>query len=254
VLLHSYPDRFTHEFFIANANPPRPLVEQVWRALRSQADGEHLVSASVSELVARLPRTFDEQKTSAALRTLSAAGVLSVERASGARVWVRLLATPERITRELCGDRHVDREVLRSFWRAAGERLESGAAIDLDRLPSGLNGPMGFVPVLERLESGQFVSWRRMGGGFRLDPRSADPGWLPVDWASLDKRRQADLNRLDAVQRYSQTRACRRAFVLRYFGDPDARVQCDACDRCLGSNAKKPKRAGARDATSRSRL
>ena len=28
VLLHSYPDRFTHEFFIANANPGRALVEQ----------------------------------------------------------------------------------------------------------------------------------------------------------------------------------------------------------------------------------
>ncbi|HEU4632131.1 MAG TPA: HRDC domain-containing protein, partial [Gemmatimonadaceae bacterium] len=30
------------------------------------------------------------------------------------------------------------------------------------------------------------------------------------------------------------TTGCRRAFVLRYFGDPDARAACSGCDNCLG--------------------
>ncbi|HTD84603.1 MAG TPA: HRDC domain-containing protein, partial [Gemmatimonadaceae bacterium] len=44
----------------------------------------------------------------------------------------------------------------------------------------------------------------------------------------------AELSKLQAVQRYAYTRECRRAFVLRYFGDPAARHHCAGCDNCLG--------------------
>ena len=254
VLLHSYPDRFTHEFFIANANPARALVEQTWRVLRAHADRERFVGLSLDELVERLPPQSGDRKAGAALRVLSAAGVLSVVPPTLGRVWVRLLATPVRIANELYGPRDYDREVLRALWRAVGKRLESGASIDLDGLPPGFGGPMGLVPVLERLEAEQFVTWSRTGGGFRLDARSADAKWLPLDWPALGRRREADLSRLDAMQRYSQTRACRRAFVLRYFGDPDTRSHCDACDRCLGTTAALPERAPARTTTRLSRV
>ena len=99
---------------------------------------------------------------------------------------------------------------------------------------------MGIVPVLERLESEQFVTWARTGAGVRLDPRCRDAKWLPVDWHALERRRQAELSRLDAMQRYAQTRYCRRAFVLRYFGDPEVRSHCGACDRCLGTTEDVP--------------
>jgi len=67
------------------------------------------------------------------------------------------------------------------------------------------------------------------------------------------RRRAVDMDRLDAMQRYAQTRSCRRAFVLRYFGDPDVRPTCGACDRCLGSMSEAPTRAprGRRAARSR---
>ena len=42
------------------------------------------------------------------------------------------------------------------------------------------------------------------------------------------------MDKLDAMQRYAYTKRCRRAFVLRYFGDPAARPECGACDNCLG--------------------
>jgi ATP-dependent DNA helicase RecQ len=43
-LLHSFPDRFTHEFFIRGAYPERALVEQVYERLRRDADRAGLVS------------------------------------------------------------------------------------------------------------------------------------------------------------------------------------------------------------------
>ncbi len=243
VLLHSYPDRFTHEFFIENAHPDRALIEQAWRVVRGAADRDGFVGLSSEEIVSRLPPKAGERKVGAALRSLVASGAMTVQPPTPGRIWVRLLATPARITRELAGERAFDREVLRALWRATGKRIETGAHVDLDGLPPGLGGSMGLVPVLERLESEQFVTWTRTGAGVRLDARCRDAKWLPVDWHQLERRRQAELSRLDAMQRYAQTRYCRRAFVLRYFGDPEVRSQCTACDRCLGITEEAPRTA-----------
>ena len=99
----------------------------------------------------------------------------------------------------------------------------------------------------------QFVTWTRTGAGMRLDPRARDAKWLPVDWSAIDRRRTSDLRRLDAMQRYAQTRYCRRAFVLRYFGDPEVRSQCAACDRCLGSTEVLPSASTKQPVRGRSR-
>jgi len=79
--------------------------------------------------------------------------------------------------------------------------------------------------------------WERVGSGLYLADRSAALSKFKVDWAVLDRRRAAELSKLQAVQRYAYTKECRRAFVLRYFGDPAARAECSGCDNCLGITA-----------------
>ncbi|HEX2030139.1 MAG TPA: DUF3553 domain-containing protein, partial [Actinomycetota bacterium] len=47
----------------------------------------------------------------------------------------------------------------------------------------------------------------------------------------LERRRVFDRSRLEMVRRYAETRGCRRAFLLNYFGeafDPP----CGRCDNC----------------------
>jgi ATP-dependent DNA helicase RecQ len=235
MLLYSYPDRFTHEFFIKNAHPERHVVEQVWRALRGAADAAHRVPMSIEELARRRPlSSVGAREAGAALRVLISHGLCHNIAPAPGRIWIRLLASPARIRRELSGEREFDVEVLRVLWRATGARLLTGAPVDLDGLPPGLGGAIGLVPVLSRLEAQQFVSWSRTGGGYQLHPRSLSGNSLAIDWSGLERRRRTDMARLDAMQQYAQSRYCRRAYVLRYFGDPEARMHCGACDRCLG--------------------
>jgi ATP-dependent DNA helicase RecQ len=88
--------------------------------------------------------------------------------------------------------------------------------------------------MLDALQSRQFLVWQRLGGGMRLTSRDAPLSRFRIDWPSIDRRRNSELSKLEAVQRYAYTKTCRRSFVLRYFGDPAARPRCDGCDNCLG--------------------
>jgi ATP-dependent DNA helicase RecQ len=252
VLLHAYADRFTHEYFIDGAHADRAAVERTWRALRDVADADGLATIDLDTLVQRLRKQVNERHVAAALRVLGRAGCLLVEPPSPSRVFVRLLATPARIAAELTGEREFDRELLRALWRAVGRRIEDGASVDLDGLPPGFGGAMGTRPALDRLQAEQFVEVVRDSGGFRLDGKSVVDHWLPVDWDELARRRTVDMDRLDAMQQYAQTRSCRRAFVLRYFGDPDVRPACGACDRCLGTTTDAPARTSRSRRASRS--
>jgi ATP-dependent DNA helicase RecQ len=234
VLLHHHTDRSTHDFFIDSANPDRRLVEDTWSALRCAADRNHFVAASAEVLAQSMAGRPGERQVAAALRVLLGNGACTAAPSLPGRVWIRLLASPTRIGRELQGSRDHDREVLRSLWRATRGGLATGVTVDLEGLPPGFGGTTGLIPVLERLEAQQFVTWNRSGAGFRLAPAAVNPSWLPVDWPALERRRRTEAARLAAMQQYAQTRYCRRAYILRYFGDPDAREHCGACDRCLG--------------------
>jgi ATP-dependent DNA helicase RecQ len=105
---------------------------------------------------------------------------------------------------------------------------------------------MGAIPLLDALEARQFLSWHRTGGGTFLTAPRKPLDAFPIDWATLDRRRKADTDKLDTMQMYAYTKHCRRAFVLRYFGDPAARKSCGGCDNCLGTHdATRRERAAA---------
>jgi ATP-dependent DNA helicase RecQ len=88
------------------------------------------------------------------------------------------------------------------------------------------------------LQARQFVEWNRIGGGSFIEHREFELARFKIDWETLDRRRRAELGKLDSMQQYAYLRTCRRGFVLRYFGDPAARAQCAGCDNCLGTHVE----------------
>ena len=233
-LLHSFPDRFTHEFFIKGSYPERKVVEQVYASLAKAAKKSETLPDKVDEIVPLIGGKISPREIESALRILSHAKAIVGSEASTSMVTVRLLATPERIRREVTGHDNPELGLLRALWKIAGEDLHTGATIDLDGLPPGLGRRAGATSLLDALQDRQFLVWERLGGGMRLTSPAAPLSRFKIDWSYIDRRRNADLSKLEAVQRYAYTKVCRRGFVLRYFGDPAARARCDGCDNCLG--------------------
>src|SRR5947207_6203362 len=101
ILLHAFQDRFTHEFFIKGSNPERSLVERVYDLLRSRADPAGAVAIEPRALASLVGNKTNERDVDSVLRILQRGGAVRTEPDSATRVFVRLLATHERIKREL---------------------------------------------------------------------------------------------------------------------------------------------------------
>jgi ATP-dependent DNA helicase RecQ len=245
VLLHAFSDRFTHEFFIKGAYPERALVEQVYKAIQRVVDHAGLTDLSSDDIARLVPAKVAGRDVDSALRIMQRADAVRRESESGSSVLVRLLATPERIKREMSEPHNPELGFLRALWRAVGARLNDGAVITLDGLPPGFSGSATAIPMLTSLQSRQFLTWERIGGGLRLTDPKKPLGEFPVEWAVIDRRRRAELAKLDAMQKYAYTTGCRRAFVLRYFGDEAGRGTCGGCDNCLGIHVGKERHSPA---------
>jgi ATP-dependent DNA helicase RecQ len=235
-LLHAFPDRFTHEFFIKGAFPERALVEKVYERARKMADRTGAVSLEPGAIAAALPGKISDREVESALRLLIGAGALRSDPETGSRVFVRLLATADRIKRELGADRALELGLLRALWRVGGDALYDGVPVDLDGLPPGFGGAIGAMPLLAALEREQFLEWHRLGGGDHVTDPRRPPSAFPIDWTAIERRRKNELSKLDAMQQYAYATGCRRGFVLRYFGDPAAGKDCGGCDNCLGTH------------------
>ncbi|HEX8395213.1 MAG TPA: RecQ family ATP-dependent DNA helicase [Longimicrobium sp.] len=236
VLLHAFKDKFTHEYFINSAHPPRATVEAAMKALRDRADSEGLYGLPIADLGRTVPGIDDERQAASAARVLEQFGLVRQTYGGGPQpVRVRLLARPERISREL-GDSPEELQFLRGLWRAArGEAIYRGVELDWRSLDSAAGGRGRAAPLLDGLQERGMVEWRALSGeGTWVLDRTTPVNRLPIDWRGLDERKRRDLGKLKQMQNYAYTDGCRRGFVLRYFGDPAAMNRCGACDNCLG--------------------
>ena len=235
-LLHAFPDRFTHEFFIKGAYPAKEIVEKVFEKARKLADRTGAVVLEPAGLAASLPGKVSDREVESALRLLVQCGAIKSEPETGGQVFVRLLATPDRIKRELGAGDAQRLALLRALWKVQGDAINDGITLDLDALPRELGGARATMPLLEALERTQFLEWHRLGGGDRIADVRRPLSAYPLDWAALDRRRNAELAKLESVQSYAYASGCRRGYILRYFGDPAAGKDCGGCDNCLGTH------------------
>lgn len=75
-------------------------------------------------------------------------------------------------------------------------------------------------------------------GTVRLKENADQHGALSEATAEEEHHREYDRKRLEQMQAYAESRSCRRAHILRYFGEQDVAENCGNCDVC-GTQAQR---------------
>ncbi|QEH32637.1 ATP-dependent DNA helicase RecQ [Aquisphaera giovannonii] len=259
VLIYSYGDRFLQEMFIDNEYPPRGAVHQVYEFLRRRDDDPiQLTHAEIKE-EARLD--MNESAIGSVLKILDNAGAIEKFLPRENQAIVRINVEPDdlgvapSLVDRLSPQAHVQQIVLRGLEGLVRGRVgepvyfrpdELAEALGLDRPALGraikslvAELPIDYVPPFR-------------GNAIRVVDRAKRPRDLKIDFSELEKRKEHEYAKLERMIEYSRTRQCRRAYILRYFGEKAALAsagECGGCDNCRPGDASGPSAFGVASST-----
>jgi ATP-dependent DNA helicase RecQ len=238
-MLYHPDDRALMEHFINSTFPERKDVLSVATYLQSfpaRREGALLTldvdSAGIAASVG-LPKANVES----ALRVLEQEGILTRIPPSTS-VTLTFTELPERLA---CWASRCQQD-----WRSVADvivRLSSRSASTSQPIAVALSdlcrkADVPAVVVLQTLQAMQNARLLRFQGANATASMTILDSFDRLTESVLarrEQRRRHAVDKLEAVQRYAESRSCKRSAILRYFGDPMAAEPCGRCSSCSPS-------------------
>ncbi|MBI3184614.1 MAG: ATP-dependent DNA helicase RecQ [Myxococcales bacterium] len=227
VLLFNHSDVFTQERLIKGNHPGESVFADVWGALLEEGSFER----GVGNLAARVGGT--ELEVTAVLKQLERAGLIR-RSGRGEGGWGVTLQPKAAQTRPHSAEARALLSAL--TLRPAGRfTFELGALAK----QTGLTQTQA-RHALALLEKSGALELRRPFAGRSVEVLRRVPyRELGLDLSKQREQERRSLLMLKRMTDYAYSRRCRRAFILRYFGE-QAPSRCTGCDVCEAPRLKKP--------------
>ncbi len=231
VLLFNHADVYTQERLIQGNFPGDALFVDLWNSLRHLETfdkGAHLLAAQVGA---------SEFEVSAALKVMEREGLLSRGGRGEGRYEITVLPTAK-----LHHPRSQEaRTLLLSLTSAFPEGVRSSTELPILARRANLDEEQAHHG-LGLLEKAGVIALKRPFSGRAIALLRHEPwGELSVDLRRLREQERTQLLLLKRMTDYAYAQRCRRAFILRYFGEDLATGHdCGACDVCAGPRLAVP--------------
>jgi ATP-dependent DNA helicase RecQ len=229
-LLFRDSDRRTQEFFIRMSHPPAAQVQAVYAALLKRQTNP--VWATLDDIAHEIADDdVNERTVSSCIYALQREGV--IRRIPPTERQATISLRRDRPVRTPAGSRgEVLKWLLAEFERDNSDSLElrpdqaaRALGLERDQLTAAIHG----------LEDRRFIVYTPPGkaGGVQLmcpDQR------LKLDEAAMRTRRMREYAKLSKMVDYARA-ACRRRYLLEYFGQKPPFERCGSCDACREGKA-----------------
>lgn len=240
LMLFSYQDKFIQEFFIENSYPSRETMKELYEYLRTiPADPIEMTLQDIKE---ELDLSIGTTGIATCENLLEKAGAIerldSKNNASGIRIDSDMKTLVDLLPRDARTRRHVLRGLEKLVGDFRGEVVLFQPDWLAEKLEMKWSAVNRSIRELCKLDAISYVPPFR---GKAISMRCRDKSFreLDIDFHQLERRKKAEMEKLQSVIRLGTTRRCRQLEILEYFGDSDRR-RCGACDNC----AKRPKPNG----------
>ena len=251
LLFYSPQDRYLREFFIKGDNPAPNIIMEVYGLLadwsdRNEAIGEETVLITYSEIIQNLSERVPEMAVGTALKILEKEGYLSRPNEKNSNAYLKAKIDFEGMV-EASGKRaKVQIEVISLLFEKFASEFKKGWEINLEDA-AGIIGVKkdSLSRTIKKLVEKDLVEYRPpfRGTEIKILKRVSSED-LNLDFKSLKNKADRAYEKLDEMEQYVYQLGCRQQYILKYFGDLDAK-DCGGCDNCL--KLKKVKEAGSKD-------
>jgi len=230
MLLYAPADRYLREFFIDLSYPTREQVESVYDFLWSVPENPVLLTyAQIADLC---EEDLKDGQVASAIRLLDGAGVTRAM-TGDANAFVTIDRPGAQVLPAVRGENQ--KRVFEALASFVDLETPSRYGIDLGGIASAAKLSLEQVRrALTALDEAKHIAYEPPFRGRGIEKRVAKPppfDKVPIDWARQDFLRRLEEEKLEAMEEFIRADGCRRAFVLRYFGEKTD-LECGTCDRC----------------------
>jgi len=251
LLFYSPQDRYLREFFIKGDNPSPNIIMEVYDLLadwsdRNEAIGQETVLVTYSEIIQNLSERVPEMTVGTALKILEKEGYLSRPNEKNSNGYLQAKVEFAEMS-EASGKRaKVQLEIISLLFEKFAKEFRAGWEINLDEA-AGIMGVKkdSLSRAIKKLVEKDLVEYRPpfRGTEIKILKRVSSED-LNLDFKALKIKADRAYEKLDEMEQYVFQLGCRQQYILKYFGDLDAK-DCTQCDNCL--KLKKVKDAGGKD-------
>lgn len=234
LLLYSWADRRIQEFFIESSYPPPEIVQEVYDFLREL--DQDPIEMTLEEIKETLNLPIANEGVSACEKLLEKCGALerldSRQNMGAVRIDSELPTLVDLLPREAKNPRKVLQTIERIVGEVRGERvfvrpdaIAKAAEMDVAAVNRALR-------ELNKLQAFSYVPPFR-GRAVHMLEREKEFEELEIDFDEINRRKDAEYEKLNRMIDYAETGRCRQRAILDYFGDPSP-GNCGLCDNCGG--------------------
>jgi ATP-dependent DNA helicase RecQ len=244
LLLFNHADVFTQERMIAGSHPPAALFQDAWQLLRDHGPYDRGLKALATQL------DTGEMELGAVLRLLEREGHLS-RGGRGEGMWTFAVTPGLAGHQPRSPDARAALDALNALLPASGTlscelyQLSRRSGLSEEPLKHGLS-------LLER--GGMVRITRPFSGRAITTLKEASFAELGLDLTRVRRQEAQALKMLRRMTDYAYAKTCRRAFILRYFGDQASESNCQSCDVCTGAQTRLSASNGASRSSSKPQL
>ncbi len=228
LLLFNHADVYTQERMIQGNYPTDSVLSDVWHQLRIVDEYDH----GLAQLAAQVGAS--EFEVSAAVRILERAGKV-VRGSRGEGPWqLTLTAKADKAQPHAPEAQALLKALLEGYPR--NRPVSTEVAILARRAGISEAEARKGLALLEK--SGALEVRRPFSGRSMRVVEDVAFQALDLDLTSVREQERRSLLLLRRMTEYAYTKRCRRAFVLRYFGESAEWQDCGGCDVCSGARVK----------------
>jgi len=251
LLFYSPQDRYLREFFIKGDNPSPNIIMEIYTLLVDWADrnleiGEDTVLVTYSEIIQNLSDRVPEMTVGTALKILEKEGYLSRPNEKNSNAYLKAKVDCQAMI-EASGKRaKVQTEIVSLLFEKFSEKFQTGWELNLEETAIIIGVKKDSLGrAIKKLVEKDLAEYRPPFRGTEIKIlRRVAPEDLNLDFKALKNKADRAYEKLDEMEQYVFQLGCRQQYILKYFGDLEAK-DCGQCDNCL--KLKKVKDAGGKD-------
>jgi len=251
LLFYSPQDRYLREFFIKGDNPAPNIICEIYDLLadwsdRNEAIGEETVLITYSEIIQNLSERVPEMTVGTALKILEKEGYLSRPNEKNSNAYLKAKVDYEAMFAASGKRAKVQLEIISLLFDKFAKEFGSGWELNLDETALILGVKKdSLTRAIKKLVEKDLVEYRPpfRGTEIKILKRVSSLD-LNLDFKALKTKADRAYEKLDEMEQYVFQLGCRQQYILKYFGDLEAK-DCGQCDNCL--KLKKVKEAGGKD-------